>query len=211
MKRRYSSVFIFSRYTFERMVPHSELLYLAQYGYLAVFCIILGSELFSFLPVGVLLIATGALAHAGYYNLVFLLIVSTLGATVSDYIVFTIARRLGSHDAYRRYVDGNRFAGAIESYMSRFPILTIAASRFIGITTSATNAIAGLSQVSRTTFILADAFGNAVCCLIYLFIGYYLGVAFEADARITAIALGLVAALIIGVLILFHFISRKQT
>src|ERR1700757_5457916 len=113
------------------MLPHAELMYIAQYGYIAVFLIIVGSELFSFLPVGVLLIATGALAHAGYYNLFFLLVVAALGATVSDYIVFTIARRVGSHEGYRRYVAGNRFASRIEHYLGRFPTLTIVVSRFI--------------------------------------------------------------------------------
>lgn len=192
------------------MIPHAELLYIAQYGYIALFLIILGSELFSFLPVGVLLVGMGALSHAGYYNFFFLLIVSALAASVSDYAVFTIARRMGAHEGYRRYVAGNRFATSIEGYLARFPTLTIVVSRFVGISTTATNALAGLSQVSRPTFVLADFAGNALCCLMYLALGYSLGAAAAKGEQATAVVIGIIAALVIAGVILFHFFPRNR-
>ncbi len=189
---------------------HVELLYILQYGYIALFAIVVASELSTFLPVGILLIAMGALVHQGYFNFWYLLVVSTLASVIGDYIVFSISRRLGKHQGYRRYVKNSSLASRLEGYVGRYPEATIFLSRLVGFAGTPANAIVGLSQTSRVTYLIFDTLGNLLCCAVYLSVGYYIGAAWEADARIASFALGMLVAVVILSYLFFYFIFRNK-
>lgn len=191
-------------------LSHVELMYILQYGYVALFAIIVASEITSFLPIGIVLVAMGAAAHQGYFNFFLLLAIAAIASSISDYIVFTIAHRLGKHEGYRRYVKNNRFASRIERYIERYPALTVFLSRLIGFASTPANAIAGLAQMPRMTFIAFDVLGNALCALVYLTIGYYLGAAWNYDGHIASIALGFLVAVVIAGYIGVYFLFRKK-
>lgn len=191
-------------------IPHTELAYIARYGYVALFGIIAASEVTSFIPIGVVLIAVGALARAHYMSLTLSLVVAGVASTASDVIVFSIARRLGRKEGYRRYVDNHAFAQRIEAFAEKRPRAAIFLSRLVGIASTPVNAIAGLSQMHRRVFIPFDFLGNAFCAALYLAAGYYLGAAWVADAHLATIVIGVVIALIIAAYVVFIFFFRKK-
>ncbi|MDB5195520.1 MAG: alkaline phosphatase, DedA family [Parcubacteria group bacterium] len=193
-------------------LPTVELTYIAQYGYVALFGMIAASEVASFIPVGVVLIAVGALAREHYMSLTLSLLVAATASTLSDTIVFSIAHRLGRKEGYRRYVDNHAYALRIESFAEKHPRAAVFLSRLVGLASTPVNAIAGLSQMSRAVFIPFDFLGNALCAALYLAAGYYLGAAWESHARLASIVIGVIIALIIiGYLVFFFFFRKKRS
>jgi membrane-associated protein len=191
-------------------IPTSELAYIARYGYFALFGIIAASEVVSFIPVGVVLIAVGALSRLQYMSLIISLLVAASASTVSDTIVFSIAHRLGRKEGYRRFVDNHAYALRIESFAEKHPRAAVFLSRLVGLASTPVNAIAGLSQMRRSVFIPFDFLGNALCAFLYLAAGYYLGAAWEADAHLASIVIGVIIALIIIGYLAFFFLFRTK-
>jgi len=193
-------------------LPHVELTYILQYGYLALFVILILSELAAFAPVGILLIALGALSRSHYFDFSLLLIVSTLGSTVADYIVYRIAKQLGKKEGYRRFVERNGFASRIEHYMTHHPRATISLSRLVGFAGVPVNAMAGLSGIPPVTYVFFDALGNFFCCIVYLLIGYYVGAAWQYDSTIASFVLGIIFTIsLAGYLVFFLFRKKRKT
>lgn len=191
-------------------VPIPELAYIAQYGYVALFLIIAASEVTSFLPIGVILLAVGALARQHAISLIISLLVAAVASTLSDTIVFSIARRVGRREGYRRYVDNHAFVRRIEAFAAKHPRMAVFLSRLVGVASTPVNAIAGLSQMSRAVFIPFDFLGNALCALVYLAAGYYLGAAWEQDARLASLGIGAILAIIVIAYVAFRVFFRTK-
>lgn len=194
-----------------RNISHVELSYVLQYGYVAFFLILFAGEFSGFIPVGILMVAMGALARHGYFDFAFLLVLATVATALGNFTIYSVARTLGKQESYRKRIEENRFATRIEAHMQKHPGLTVFVSRFIGVIVVPTTALAGLSQVPRTTFLMAVAAGNAICCAIYLAVGYFLGAAWEQDARTASrIVLAVVVLLMIGYVIYYLISNRRK-
>jgi membrane protein DedA with SNARE-associated domain len=176
----------------------TDISYILSYGYGALFLLVAASEVTSFLPIGIILIGVGALARVHYVSFFISLLTATAASTMSDVIVFEISRRLGKREGYRRFVENSALASRIEGYAVRHPRATVFLSRLVGVASTPVNAIAGLSQMPVAVFIFFDVLGNALCATVYLAAGYFVGAAWQQDAKITSIGIG--CALAIGVI-----------
>lgn len=189
--------------------PSVELTYVIRYGYLALFLILAASELTSLLPIGILLIAVGAATRSHVLNFATALAVTTAASAFSDMVIFFISRRLGRREGYRRFVQKSQFAARIETYAVRHPKATVFFSRLIGFASTPVNAIAGLSQMSPVTFFAFDLLGVGLCCFTYLATGYLIGAAWQRDAKVTAMGVG-VALTIAGIAYLTSLYLRSR-
>lgn len=178
--------------------PSTDISYILTYGYGALFLLVAASEVTSFLPVGIILIGVGALARAHIVSFLISFATATLASTMSDVVVFEISRHLGKKEGYRRFVKRNALAARIEGYAKGHPRATVFLSRLVGVASTPVNAIAGLSQMPVAAFAFFDMAGNALCALAYLSAGYFIGAAWQQDAKLTSIGIGFGLAIAVG-------------
>lgn len=178
--------------------PSTDISYVLTYGYGALFLLVAASEVTSFLPIGIILIGVGALARAHIVSFIISFATATLASTFSDVVVFEISRHLGKKEGYRRFVNRNALVARIEGYATRHPRATVFLSRLVGVASTPVNAIAGLSQMPVSVFAFFDMVGNALCALAYLSAGYFIGAAWQQDARLTSIGIGFALAIGVG-------------
>lgn len=191
--------------------PATELAWITHYGYVVLFLLIMANELSSFFPMGILLIALGALSRTHVVSFLLSFLFATLASIVSDYLVFHISRRLGKRESYRRFVTKSQFATRIEAYMNHYPRMTVFISRLVGVASTPVNAVAGLSQMHAPTFVLFGLAGDAVCCFVYLAAGYFIGTAWQRDAALTSLGVGIALAIAcVTYLISFYLHTRAK-
>ncbi len=173
------------------LIPFSaELAYIAQYGYAAFALLMFAGEIFGFIPLGILLVAMGALAHEHIFSLPLLVIVAIVASVSGNFVLYSIAGKLGRHEFYLLRVKDTRLMTRIESHMHRRPWLMIFSTRFVGIASYPTTLLAGIAQIPRHVFLPAVVLGNGICCIMYLLVGYVLGGAWAHDAKITSLVIG---------------------
>lgn len=183
---------------------------LSQYGYLALFCIVLVSGMYVPIPAGIVLIAVGAFSHHHYFSLGLSFLVALVASMVGDLLVYTGSRKVGTQEWCSRFMETNQYAGFIEQSFKRRPMLAVALSRFLGFAHLPMSMLAGLSRMPVWKYALAAFPGNALCIAFYLIIGYTLGLAVAHDVHAAMRVIGIVV--MIGVLgyLGFFFISRRQ-
>jgi membrane protein DedA with SNARE-associated domain len=192
-------------------LPYAELAYVMQYGYAAFFALFLVGELVGFLPLGLLLVAMGALARQHLFHFSYLLALAILANVLANFALYSLARKLGKQQVYQERIKDSRLAARIEKHMQEHPALTIFVTRFIGVASHPTTLIAGLFRVPRSIFISAIALGNGICCFVYLSVGYFVGGAWEHDARTASrITLLIVGVVLVGY-ILYYLISKLRS
>jgi membrane protein DedA with SNARE-associated domain len=180
------------------MIVQFLLTYFPVYGYFVLFFSMLVVGSYIPVPGGIVLIAVGAFARDGHFNIVLAFFAALAGSVASDAITFYIVRRVGRNNAYKKYVENHKFAQKIEEYAKKYPKSSIIISRFIGFTTAPVDAIMGLSQIRMSTFVSMDAIGNAICTFIYLAVGYLIGIRASQTTHVTtliSISFGVIVAL----------------
>lgn len=184
---------------------------LSQYGYVALFCIVLVGGTYVPIPAGVILVAVGALSHHHhFFTLTLSFLVALAGSLTDDALTYGVTRWIGKKEKYQRFVDRAPYIGFIQEEFKKRPALVVAASRFVGFTGMPVNALAGLTRMPLIKFIPAAAFGDGICIAIYLAIGFTLGTPFAHDLK-TALTV-VTWIIVIGSLLSlgFFFISRAR-
>ncbi|MDB5195521.1 MAG: hypothetical protein JWO84_705 [Parcubacteria group bacterium] len=192
-------------------LPYAELAYVIQYGYAAFFVIFFIGELAGFLPLGLLLVAMGALARQHVFHFSFVLALAVLANVLANLALYTLARKLGKQKVYQERIKDSRLAARIEDHLQKRPALTIFVTRFIGVASHPTTLIAGLFQVPRGIFIAAVALGNGICCLVYLSVGYFIGGAWEHDAHTASRISLMIVALVLAGYIFYYLFSKLRS
>ena len=156
---------------------------------------------------GAFLVGIGRLTFPGVY------ISTTLGSFVGFMSLFYIGRVLGR----RFFVEKDyRFFRArdirkAEAWFQRYGYALIALNRFLPGIRSAISVAGGISELRRSRVMILALLSCAVWNLLWIFLGYSLGVHWEiVRTRITAVMLRYNAAVaILLCLILAFFIIRK--
>lgn len=183
---------------------------LAQYGYVALFFLVLAGGTYLPVPAGVILVAAGALSHHHYFDLTLSFLVALAASMTDDIIIYTISRKIGKQDWYGRFVETNTYATFIERSFAKRPLLVVGLSRFVGFAHMPVTVLAGLSRMPAWKYLLAVLPGNAICAAFYLGIGYTLGLAWAHDVQTTIrVMTWLVVVATLGYLG-FFFISREK-
>jgi membrane-associated protein len=191
-------------------LPYVELAYVIRYGYLAFFALFFIGEIVGFLPLGLLLVAMGALARQHLFSLLLLLVLAIVASVLGNLVLYSLARKFGKQKIYQERIKDSALAARIEAHMQTRPALTIFVTRFVGIACYPTTLIAGLFRVPRRIFIPAVALGNGICCLVYLSVGYLIGGAWEHDARVASRIALLIVLVVLAGYILYYLVSKLR-
>ena len=184
---------------------------ISAYGYPALFLLILLGGINIPIPAGILLLAVGALAREGYINPFIALVVVFVASMVADFAVYSLARRFGRNEKFKHFFTRSRFGKPIQQYLEKYPRLTIFLTRIIGVATTPTNALAGLSRMKISTFSAAAVFGNIVADGLYLFVGYLAGGAFKRNPHGTLEVIGIIVAIVVVAGLVGYFLFRPKS
>lgn len=182
---------------------------LSQYGYFALYFLMLIGGTYIPIPTGILLIAVGALSHHHhFFNLTLSFLVALAASITNNIIAYTITRRIGTTDAYTEFVRKNRFAGYIEKEFKRRPRVVIFVSRFVGFTILPVNSLAGLTGIPLFQFISVAAIADGLCIAAYLAAGYGIGLAWAHDIHTALHVIEYLFGAVAILYLLFFFISK---
>ncbi|HEV7121612.1 MAG TPA: VTT domain-containing protein [Candidatus Paceibacterota bacterium] len=184
---------------------------LAQYGYLALFFLVLIGGTYVPIPAGVILVAVGVLSHHHHYFILTLsFLVALAGSLTDDGLTYAFARWVGKKEKYLAFARSNRYAGYIEEQFGKHPALVVAASRFIGFASMPVNALAGLTRMDIFEFLFAAGIGDGICIAAYLAIGYTVGSPWAHDIHTALVVLTYLIAISSIVSLVFFFISHSR-
>ena len=137
----------------------------------------------------------GALAAAGAVDVVPLMVVVAVAATVGDSIGYTLGRRLGPRlDGSRveRLIGRDRLA-ATRSYMQRRGARAVFFGRFVAVVRTAVPFLAGVSRMPYRTFLAWNAVGAVIWSVVHVGVGAAVGASLgQAESTISAMSVVLV-------------------
>ena len=166
---------------------------------------------------GVLVMASGAFASAGEYNVFLLFGEVWLFETLADCIAYWTWRRFGrfildTFPRVQKYLDPKlqktgiffRKRGKVAIVITRFPLSALG---------SLVNATAGITKYKFRDFILTVIMGEFLWVMVYLGLGYWFGDAWETISDLVT-QFGLLVGLLIllGIVIYFSYkiLSNKR-
>jgi membrane protein DedA with SNARE-associated domain len=179
--------------------------FIAQFGYVAIFLVLVVAGLGVPLPEELTQLTAGALAHEGLLDLWIVMPVVWVGILVGDAMLFWLGRRHGpwllSTRPVRRVLTPAR-RERIERHYARHAFWTVAVGRHAGGLRSGVFALAGVTGVRFRTFILADALSALVSVPIVTTLGYVLWQKLsEARRDLHVLQITVIALVAIGVVI----------
>ncbi len=184
---------------------------LSQYGYLALFFLVLIGGTYVPIPAGVILIAVGVLSHHHhYFTLTLSFLVALAGSLMDDAIIYSVSRWVGKKDVYTKFARENKYASLVERQFKIRPGMVVAGSRFVGFASMPVNALAGLTRMPILKFIVTAAWGDGVCIAAYLAIGYTVGTPWAHDIHTAFVVLTYLIAISSIVSLVFFFISQSR-
>jgi membrane-associated protein len=166
---------------------------------------------------GVLVMASGAFAFAGDYNVILLFGEVWLFTSIGDSLGYWTWRRFGgftlnNFPRMQQYLDPKlqktgkffRKRGKVAIILTRFPLSALGAL---------VNATAGITKYKFVHFILTAMLGEFLWVMVYLGVGYWFGDAWETiNDLITQFGLliGLVILLVIVIYFSYRTLFRKK-
>ena len=191
--------------------------FLADYGYIAIFILMLVEEAGVPLPLPneVALMYVGYLASKGELDANLAGLTATLGASVGSTILYTLAKRGGRALIHRWgrfiHVTDRRLAEA-ERWIARYGVLSVPVARLTPGLRIATTIVAGILRVPLRVVVLAVLGVSFVWSFFWIHLGRALGDNWEAGAQAfeRVARVGLVFAIIIAVTVLLVRRHRRR-
>jgi membrane-associated protein len=150
------------------------------------------------LPVGLLLLAVGAFAGYGDFNITLLIGITITASSCGDNVGYFIGRRWGGRalnwlvQPRRLHLVSSRAIIKAQLYFKRRGGWAIFFSRFLFTALgSMMNLTAGAEQYPYRRFLLYDVIGEALGAVIPLSLGYALGACWEAGGKLLGAFAGL--------------------
>lgn len=188
------------------------LTFLQSYGYLALWITVYIAAVGIPIPITLLLLAAGAFAALGDFNLVLLFIISYSALICGDNTGYWIGRFWGSKalnwiessDRWNRLIPPQRIAQSRQYFRLRGG-WAIFLSRFLfSALGGIINLLSGSELYPYRYFLLFDSSGEALGASIPLLLGYVFGASWEAVGDV----LGYSSFLMMSLLIVFILVSR---
>jgi len=172
------------------------------------------------IPTGasLLVLASGAFAYAGEFNVVGLLLEVWFFAWLGDNIAYIIWKYIGykvlsRHSKLKVYVDPKILKAEI--YLNKYGRRTVFFTRFImGAMGPFVNAAAGITKYKLWTFSLFVALGELFWTCLYLGLGYWFGDSWESIVPIVTDfgqVLTYIAILVIVLYFLIKAVKNKKS
>lgn len=188
--------------------------WLQQYGYPALWVFVFIAAVGAPLPTSLVLLASGAFAALGDFNIFVLGIIAVTASTCGDNVGYFIGRRWGSkvllwlqHSRWQHFISPRNFARA-QTYFQQRGGRAVFLTRFLfSALGGTTNLLVGADLYAYRRFLLADISGEAVGAIIALSLGFLFGASWEAVGSILA-AISLLAFALLAVILLLNYMIR---
>lgn len=154
---------------------HEALTILTNHGYWIVFAWVFADQAGLPLPSFPVLLAAGALAHAGHLNLFAVIAVAALAAVLIDSLWFELGRHRGGSVLKficRTSLEPDSCVGRTQKMFSRRGTWTILISKFVPGMNIVASPMAGISGVSRLRFLTLNAAGSLAFAVLFALLGY---------------------------------------
>ena len=147
--------------------------------YLILFVIICcetGLVIFPYLPGDSLLFIGGALAGAGFLNVVILIVTLIAAAVIGDSINYWIGHTLGMKVLEKKYSFVKReHLEKTEEYFTKYGGLTIVIARFMPLIRTFAPFLAGVGKMSYRWFFIYNVCGAVMWICAFILAGYFFG------------------------------------
>ncbi len=149
--------------------------YLLVYKYVALFAFVLAIAIIVPLPANGILLAAGAFASFGYFNIWISIAVAVTANVAGDTIDYLIARHYGPSVFSRFKIDKHYYFERLRRGFRDHAALTIFVTRFVGPLDLFASLFAGSVGIPAATFVWYDFLGNFVSASMVIAIGYFAG------------------------------------
>ncbi len=188
--------------------------WLQQYGYPALWLFVFIAAVGIPLPTSLVLLASGAFAALGDFNVFVLGIIAVTAAVGGDNVGYFIGRRWGSkvllwlqRPRWQRLISPRNFARA-QAYFQKRGGWAVFLTRFLfSALGGITNLLAGAELYPYRRFLFADITGEATGAAIALLLGYLFGASWEAVGNILG-AVSFLAFTLLAVIFLVHYMIK---
>lgn len=188
--------------------------FLLLYKYVALFIIMFLAALILPLPATMILIATGAFAAQGYFNIYLILAVSFLACSAGDSTGYFLARFWGKPAlvkiGFRKMLKNENFL-RLEKRMTKHSFSLVFLTRWL-ITAigSPINLLAGLAKIPYGRWFLADLTGEVIYVLFYAGLGFVLSSQWEYLSGVFETFAWSLSLLGIIILVTLFYLRRKK-
>src|SRR5579863_3593807 len=188
--------------------------WLQQYGYPALWLFVFIAAVGIPLPTSLVLLASGAFAALGDFNILVLGLIAVTASTCGDNVGYFIGRRWGSQVLFwlqrphrRRLLSQHNLARA-QAYFQQRGGWAIFLTRFLfSALGGMINLLAGAELYTYRRFLFADITGEAIGAAIALLLGYLFGASWEAVGDILG-AISLLAFALLAVIFLVYYMIK---
>ena len=153
----------------------TALSYLLIYKYPLLFFIAFSSAIIIPWPTNLIIIAAGAFANHGYFNLIYIILIVQIANVSGDLLEYLFIRKYGNEILRQKFIKNNSFFLTLEKTIKDNKRITIFLSRFVGLFSVSVNFLAGFTKISFFTFLIYDFLGNLVSNSLFIILGYKLG------------------------------------
>ncbi|WP_157315169.1 DedA family protein [Chitinibacter sp. FCG-7] len=148
-----------------------------DYGYLAVFTVLLICGFGVPIPEDVSLVAGGVISGLGYANVHTMFAVGMAGVLIGDSAMFLLGRYCGEnlleHRYFKRMMTPERYQ-AVQDKFERYGNRVLFVARFLPGLRAPIYLTAGMSRrISYLRFLLLDGFAALISVPIWVYLGYY--------------------------------------
>ena len=184
--------------------------YLLLYKYTALFLFVLSVSIIVPLPINPLLLATGAFASFGYFDLWISVAVTVVASVLGDTIDYFIGRYYGPWILEKLNIKKRYYFERFEHGIRTNAGATIFVTRFVGQLDQLGSFFAGSIDIPVKKFLLYDFLGNFASAVLVLVIGYLAGNYWQNFSGL----IDIIGAILLVALLLFWiirvFLRRHQ-
>ena len=188
----------------------SLLSFLLLYKYFALFLCVFSVAIVVPLPINALLLATGAFASFGYFNLAASIAVAVFANVLGDVIDYAVARHYGPLVFEKFKVNKHYYFERLTHGVREHARLTIFITRFVGPLDLLVNLFAGSIKIPAGTFILYDFLGNFISNVLVLGVGYLAGDYWQSFSGLIDTAGEILLVAIVFFVVIQVFIRRHR-
>lgn len=188
--------------------------YLLVYKYFVIFAIVFLASLGLPLPATAILVAAGAFAAQGYFDVVTVLVVSASASIMGDSLSYAVSYRYGHEFLYRiglkKILKSSKFISIERIFVANIYI-TVFTTRFIATSIGpSVNLLAGLSKIRFQNFFLTIFCGEILYALLFVGLGYAFGEQWESILSISQDITSIVVLIIVLILLITVLIRSKR-
>lgn len=191
--------------------------WLQQYGYPALWLFVFVAAVGIPLPTSLVLLASGAFAALGDFNVFVLGIIAVTASVCGDNVGYFIGRHWGSkvllwlqHPRWQRLIAPRNVVRA-QAYFQKRGGWAVFLTRFLfSALGGITNLLAGAGLYPYQRFLFADITGEATGAAIALLLGYLFGASWEAVGDILGAVSFLAFALLVVIFLVHYMIKLAQ-